>query len=101
MLARIWSAALVGIDAVKVGVEVDVSGGLPKTVVLGLPDAAIQESKERVKAAIKNIKRTGIHINNGRTSAILREKNASIQKNANNEIPAKIPRNNSAAEEAK
>ncbi len=31
MLARIWSAALVGIDAVKVGVEVDVSGGLPKT----------------------------------------------------------------------
>ena len=54
MLSRIWSAALVGIDAVKVGVEVDVSGGLPKTVVVGLPDAAIQESKERVKAAIKN-----------------------------------------------
>ncbi len=54
MLARIWSAAIVGIDAVKVGVEVDVSGGLPKTIVVGLPDAAIQESKERVKAAIKN-----------------------------------------------
>ena len=54
MLARIWSAAIVGIDAVKVGVEVDVSGGLPKIVVVGLPDAAIQESRERVKAALKN-----------------------------------------------
>ncbi|MDJ0687249.1 MAG: magnesium chelatase domain-containing protein [Xenococcaceae cyanobacterium MO_188.B32] len=54
MLARIWSAAIVGIDAVKVGVEVDVAGGLPKTVVVGLPDAAVQESKERVKAALKN-----------------------------------------------
>ena len=54
MLARIWSAAIVGIDAVKVGVEVDVAGGLPKTIVVGLPDAAVQESKERVKAALKN-----------------------------------------------
>ncbi len=54
MLARIWSSAIVGIDAVKVGVEVDVSGGLPKTVVVGLPDTAVQESRERVKAAIKN-----------------------------------------------
>lgn len=54
MLARVWSAAIVGIDAVKVGVEVDVSGGLPKTIVVGLPDAAIQESRERVKAALKN-----------------------------------------------
>ncbi len=54
MLARVWSASLVGIDAVKVGVEVDVAGGLPGIVVVGLPDAAIQESKERVKAALKN-----------------------------------------------
>lgn len=54
MLARVWSASIVGVDAVKVGVEVDVSGGLPKTVVVGLPDAAVQESKERVKAALKN-----------------------------------------------
>jgi magnesium chelatase family protein len=54
MLARVWSAAIVGIDAVKVGVEVDVAGGLPKTIVVGLPDAAVQESKERVKAALKN-----------------------------------------------
>lgn len=54
MLARIWSASLVGIDAIKVGVEVDISGGLPGIVVVGLPDTAVQESKERVKAALKN-----------------------------------------------
>jgi magnesium chelatase family protein len=54
MLARVWSAALIGIDAVKVGVEVDISGGLPGIVVVGLPDVAVQESRERVKAAVKN-----------------------------------------------
>lgn len=54
MLARVWSASLIGIDAVKVGVEVDVSGGLPGIVVVGLPDTAVQESRERVKAALKN-----------------------------------------------
>ena len=54
MLARVWSAAIAGIDAIKVGVEVDVSGGLPKIVIVGLPDVAVQESKERVKAALKN-----------------------------------------------
>lgn len=54
MLARVWSASILGIDAVKVGVEVDVAGGLPKTVVVGLPDTAVQESRERVKAALKN-----------------------------------------------
>ena len=54
MLARVWSAAIAGIEAIKVGVEVDVSGGLPKIIVVGLPDMAVQESKERVKAALKN-----------------------------------------------
>ncbi|NJL86148.1 MAG: YifB family Mg chelatase-like AAA ATPase [Leptolyngbyaceae cyanobacterium SM1_1_3] len=54
MLARIWSASLVGIEAVQVGVEVDVSGGLPATVLVGLPDTAVQESRERVRAALKN-----------------------------------------------
>lgn len=54
MLARIWSASLIGIDAVKVGVEVDIAGGLPGIVVVGLPDIAVQEAKERVKAALKN-----------------------------------------------
>jgi magnesium chelatase family protein len=54
MLARVWSASLIGIEAVKVGVEVDVSGGLPGITLVGLPDTAVQESKERVKAALKN-----------------------------------------------
>ncbi|MDY7022329.1 MAG: YifB family Mg chelatase-like AAA ATPase [Cyanobacteriota bacterium] len=54
MLARVWSASVVGVDAVKVGVEVDISGGLPKIMVLGLPDTAVQESRERVKATLKN-----------------------------------------------
>jgi magnesium chelatase family protein len=54
MLARVWSAALLGIEAIRVGVEVDVAGGLPAIVVVGLPDLAVQEAKERVKAALKN-----------------------------------------------
>lgn len=54
MHARTWSAALVGLDAVPVCVEADVSAGLPAMVLVGLPDAAIQESKERVRAAIRN-----------------------------------------------
>ncbi len=54
MLACVWSASLIGIESVRVGVEVDVSGGLPGIVVVGLPDAAVQEARERVKAAIRN-----------------------------------------------
>jgi magnesium chelatase family protein len=54
MLARIWSASLIGIDALKVAVEVDIANGLPATVIVGLPDSAVSEAKERVKAAIKN-----------------------------------------------
>ena len=54
MLARVWTAAILGIDAIKVGAEVDVSGGLPKVIIVGLPDTAVQESRERVKSALKN-----------------------------------------------
>jgi magnesium chelatase family protein len=54
VLARVWSASILGINAIQVGVEVDVAGGLPGIVVVGLPDAAVQEAKERVKAALKN-----------------------------------------------
>lgn len=54
MLSRIWSASLLGIEAVKVGVEVDIAGGLPGIVVVGLPDTAVQESRERMRAALKN-----------------------------------------------
>lgn len=54
MLARVYSCAVIGLDGVIVEVEVDHRSGLPKTVVVGLPDAAVQESRERVHSAVKN-----------------------------------------------
>ena len=54
MLARVYSCAVVGLDGVVVEVEVDLRRGLPKTIVVGLPDAAVQESRERVQSAITN-----------------------------------------------
>ncbi|MBC8121834.1 MAG: YifB family Mg chelatase-like AAA ATPase [Gemmatimonadaceae bacterium] len=54
MLACVRSAALWGIDALPVTVEVDVNVGLPQTTIVGLPDASVQESRERIKAAIQN-----------------------------------------------
>ena len=54
MLASVRTAALFGIDAVPVAVEVDVSFGLPGLVMVGLPDAAVRESRDRVRAAIRN-----------------------------------------------
>ncbi len=54
MLARLESAAVFGIDAVPVHVEVDVSFGLPHFSVVGLPDASVRESRDRVRAAIRN-----------------------------------------------
>ncbi len=54
MIAKILSAAVIGLEAVEVEVEADVTNGLPATIVVGLPDTAVQESRERVKAAIKN-----------------------------------------------
>ena len=58
MLARVTSAALVGLDAHLVDVEVDISGGLPQFSVVGLPDATVKESRDRVRSALKN---TGFH----------------------------------------
>jgi len=54
MLACVDSAALMGIDAYIVNVEVDVSHGFPSFTIVGLPDTAVQESKERVIAATRN-----------------------------------------------
>ncbi len=54
MLAKVLSSTLIGIDAYPVDVEVDISSGLPAFSIVGLPDNAVKESKERVKAAIKN-----------------------------------------------
>ncbi|MBB6015950.1 YifB family Mg chelatase-like AAA ATPase [Deinococcus radiopugnans] len=54
MLARARSVALIGVDAVAVEVEVDVSPGLPAFTVVGLPDQAVSEARERVRAAVRN-----------------------------------------------
>ena len=54
MLAKVTSCAVVGLDGALVDVEVDVSNGQAGFTIVGLPDAAIQESRERVRASIKN-----------------------------------------------
>jgi magnesium chelatase family protein len=54
MLAKVLSSALIGIDAILVDVEVDLAPGLPAFATVGLPDGAVKESKDRVRAALKN-----------------------------------------------
>ncbi len=54
MIASVQSYALLGLDGVAVTVEADVSKGLPAYEMVGLPDTAVKESKERVKSAVKN-----------------------------------------------
>lgn len=54
MLAIVNSCALMGANAYMVSVEVDVSGGMPAFDIVGLPDAAVRESRERVRTAIRN-----------------------------------------------
>jgi magnesium chelatase family protein len=54
MLAKVTSCAVVGLDAALIEVEVDMGRGLPSITIVGLPDAAVQESRERVRAAVRN-----------------------------------------------
>lgn len=54
MLAKIKTAAMIGLDAHMVEVEVDISPGLPVTLIVGLPDVAVKEARDRVRAAIRN-----------------------------------------------
>ena len=54
MLATVYSSSVIGIDAYIVEVEIDISRGLPSFSTVGLPEGAVRESKERVKAALKN-----------------------------------------------
>ena len=54
MLSRVYSCAVIGLEGVVVEVEVDYSNGLPAVIIVGLPDAAVQESRERIQTAIKN-----------------------------------------------
>ena len=54
MLAKVTSCAVIGLDGELVEVEVDISSGLPAFTIVGLPDTAVQEAKERVRSAIRN-----------------------------------------------
>ena len=54
MLAKVKSSALRGIEAQIVEIEVDIGRGLPGTTIVGLPDIAVKESRDRVKTAVRN-----------------------------------------------
>ncbi len=54
MLSKTYSYGISGLDAYPITIEIDVARGLPATIIVGLPDSAIRESKERVRSAIKN-----------------------------------------------
>ena len=65
MLARTYSAAVYGVDAYEVEIEVNAAGGNPKIVIVGLPDTAVKESQDRVTTAISN---SGFYWPRGRTT---------------------------------
>ena len=54
MPGKVLSAAVVGLEAELVEVEADIASGLPKFFIVGLPDLAVQEARERVRSSIKN-----------------------------------------------
>ncbi|MDH3725528.1 MAG: magnesium chelatase, partial [Thermoleophilia bacterium] len=54
MVARICSPTLLGLDTAAVSVEVDLRAGLPAFAIVGLPDTAVRESRERVRSGIEN-----------------------------------------------
>ena len=65
MLAKLKSLGLVGIEGFELTIEVDLGNGLPKFDIVGLPDAALKESKERIHSAIRN---SGLHFPKGHTT---------------------------------
>lgn len=54
MISKVFTATIYGIDGIKIDVEVDISFGLPSFNIVGLPETSVKESRERVRAAIKN-----------------------------------------------
>ena len=63
MFAKTYGSTTLGVNGVLIDVEVDVSRGLPRFDIVGLPDAAVKEAKERVRTAIKN---SGIRLQQGK-----------------------------------
>jgi magnesium chelatase family protein len=68
VLAKVFSGAVYGVDAFEVEIEVNASSGNPVIVVVGLPDAAVKESKDRVTTAVQN---SGFRWSHGRTTVNL------------------------------
>ncbi len=68
MLAKVYTCAVIGLDAQIVEVEVDTGRGLPAFFLVGLPDAAVKESSERIRSAIKN---SGLRMHGGRITVNL------------------------------
>ena len=66
-MKKVLSAAIIGLDAKLVQVEIDVSHGLRSFIIVGLPDKAVEESKERIESAIKNSKLLSPHNRTFRT----------------------------------
>ena len=54
MVAKVLTSTVIGLDAYKIEVEVDILNSLPGVSIVGLPDTAVTEARERVKSAIKN-----------------------------------------------
>jgi magnesium chelatase family protein len=82
MLARIYSAAVQGIDAYPIEIEVNAgenAWGDPQTVVVGLPDAAVKESRDRVKTALEN---SGFRYPIGRTTVNLAPASTNSSRNS-------------------
>ena len=65
MLAKVYSAAVYGVEAFEVEIEVNAASGMSAIVVVGLPDVAVKESRDRVTTAISN---SGYHWPRGRTT---------------------------------
>jgi len=68
MLAQVYTCAVIGLEGEIIQVEVDTGRGLPSFTLVGLPDAAVKESAERVRAAVKN---SGLHMHGGRVTVNL------------------------------
>ncbi len=71
MPSKIFSAAIIGLDCLPIEVEVDMSPGLHAFSIVGLPDTAVKESKERVSSAIKNSDASPPHHSNRRVTVNL------------------------------
>ncbi|MBI1884166.1 MAG: YifB family Mg chelatase-like AAA ATPase [Chlamydiae bacterium] len=54
MLSKVYSSAVLGVEAYTVEIEVDIAQGLPTTIVVGLPDTSVKEARDRVKSALEN-----------------------------------------------